>query len=102
MASFNRPPMSSGDWRAAPRTLVNEVATAPRFAHPCSLYLVVGTDGDTLMRARSLILVLVMQPVVTTSLAQDASKVVDTNRSVRRPVPEEHKAFVTEFENILR
>jgi hypothetical protein len=43
-----------------------------------------------------------MQPVVTTSLAQDASKVVDTNRSVRRPVPEEHKAFVTEFENILR
>jgi hypothetical protein len=54
------------------------------------------------MRASSLILALVMQTVVTASLAQDANKVVDTNRSVRRPVPEEHKAFVTEFENTLR
>ncbi|MGX1317496.1 hypothetical protein AB7M17_000949 [Bradyrhizobium sp. USDA 377] len=54
------------------------------------------------MRASSLILALVMQTAVTVSLAQDASKAVDVNGSVRKPIPEEDKDFVAEFESALR
>lgn len=45
------------------------------------------------MRGASLILALVLQPV-TVSLAQD------TKVPVRRPIPQEHKDFVAEVENV--
>lgn len=48
------------------------------------------------MRTTSLILALVMQSVITVSLAQDAKT------SVGRPIPEEHKNFVAEVESVFR
>jgi len=48
------------------------------------------------MRAISLILTLVMQSVITVSLAQDSKN------TVGKPIPEEHKDFVAEVENVLR
>ncbi|MER8699791.1 hypothetical protein [Mesorhizobium sp. M0768] len=48
------------------------------------------------MRTISLILALVMQSVITVSLAQDAKT------PFKRPAPEEHKDFVAEIEGVFR
>ena len=48
------------------------------------------------MRTTSLILALVMQSVMTVSLAQEAKT------PVGRPIPEEHKNFVAEVEGVFR
>ena len=52
--------------------------------------------GDKSMRTTSLILALVMQSVMTVSLAQEAKT------PVGRPIPEEHKNFVAEVEGVFR
>jgi hypothetical protein len=48
------------------------------------------------MRVNSLILALVMQSVITVSLAQDSKT------SVGRPIPEEYKDFVAEVQSVLK
>lgn len=48
------------------------------------------------MRADSLVFALVMQSVVTSSFAQDSKA------PVGKPIPDEHKEFVAEVQNILK
>ena len=48
------------------------------------------------MRGTSLILALVLQSVATVCIAQDA------NTPIRKSIPEEHRAFVTEIESIFK